>query len=262
MPKQPFFEKTWFAILMLFIFAPIGIFLIWKYDKFNKFARISLSVLFGLVFLIAVISTSSDDVATDTSTASEEATVEAEPEAEQEPEPELTAEEQAELDAQAAAEAEAKAKEEAEAKAKAEAEAKAKAEAEAKAKAEEEQRKKEEAAAAAKAKEEAYANSDITFKQLEKGADPYAGEPVRFVGEVIEIQEDAEGAFLRVAVTQTSYGYDFNDFILVYTDADTSDIYMEDVVTVDGTVFGDYTYESQAGWNITAPFITGEKVYK
>lgn len=260
MPKQPFFEKTWFAILMLFIFAPIGIFLIWKYDKFNKFARISLSILFGLTFLIAVIPTDSDDVATDTSTAPEEATVEAEPEAE--PEPELTAEEQAELDAQAAAEAEAKAKEEAEAKAKAEAEAKKKAEEEAKAKAEEEQRKKEEAEAAAKAKEEAYANSQITYKQLEKGADKYVGEPVRFTGEVLEIQEDADGAILRVAVVQDSYGYDYNSFILVYTDVDTSEIYQEDIVTVDGTVFGDYTYESQAGWNITAPFITGEKVYK
>lgn len=55
MEKQKIYEKTWFIILMLFLLAPVGIILLWREKKFNNIVRIILSILFGLVFLIAVI---------------------------------------------------------------------------------------------------------------------------------------------------------------------------------------------------------------
>ncbi|MFC4682890.1 hypothetical protein [Exiguobacterium sp. s149] len=42
------FEKTWFVILTLIFFFPLGLFLMWKYEKFNKVARIIVTVVIGL----------------------------------------------------------------------------------------------------------------------------------------------------------------------------------------------------------------------
>lgn len=45
------YESTWFSILMLFILPPVGIILIWKYNKFGFIVRTVLSIFFGLMFL-------------------------------------------------------------------------------------------------------------------------------------------------------------------------------------------------------------------
>ncbi|MDA5560634.1 hypothetical protein PJK55_07835 [Exiguobacterium sp. MMG028] len=183
-----------------------------------------------------------------TASSSEVAVAEEDAKAEK-PEPELTEEEKVAL-----AEKEAKEKQEAaeEAKRKAEEEAK-------QAAAEEAERKKREAQEA-KEKEESFANSTIEFKHLNKGADRYAGEAVRFKGEIVQIQEDGEGSTIRLAVTQTSYGWSPNDIIMLYY-PELTDFFTDDVVTIDGYVVGDYTYTSQAGWDITVPLINAEQVY-
>ncbi|WP_096155700.1 hypothetical protein [Bacillus sp. FJAT-45066] len=46
-----FYQRKWFAILLLIFFAPIGIFLIFKYEHFKKKTNIVLSAVFGLFFL-------------------------------------------------------------------------------------------------------------------------------------------------------------------------------------------------------------------
>lgn len=168
---------------------------------------------------------------------------------EEEPKPELTEEEKAAL-----------AEKEAQEKREAEEEAKRQAEEEAKRVAAEEAERKEREAQEAKEKEEAFANSTIEFKHLNKGADRYAGEAVRFRGEIVQIQEDGEGSTIRLAVTQTSYGWSSNDIIMLYY-PEMTEFFTDDVVTVDGYVVGDYTYTSQAGWDITVPLINAEKVY-
>lgn len=61
--KLPFYSQTWFIILMMFCCCfPIGLFLMWKYKKFNKPARIIISAFFVIMFIlsIAVSSTSSN----------------------------------------------------------------------------------------------------------------------------------------------------------------------------------------------------------
>ena len=49
--NTPFYQKTWFAVLMLFIFFPVGVFLIWKYRKFRIAVRCIASVAFCIWFL-------------------------------------------------------------------------------------------------------------------------------------------------------------------------------------------------------------------
>ena len=49
--QKRFWNKTWFAWLMLFVFWPIGIFLLWKNQLYGKLPRIVITVLFCLIGL-------------------------------------------------------------------------------------------------------------------------------------------------------------------------------------------------------------------
>lgn len=62
--KKPFYKKMWFIILMLFFFAPAGIFLLWRYTKAHKFIKIVVSVIAFLwfIFWVAVFNTDTTDV--------------------------------------------------------------------------------------------------------------------------------------------------------------------------------------------------------
>jgi len=51
MEKEKFYQKTWFVILMLIVFAPLGIFLMWKYKTWGKAAKIIVTVIFCFVFI-------------------------------------------------------------------------------------------------------------------------------------------------------------------------------------------------------------------
>lgn len=49
--RQKFYQSTWFTVLTLIFLMPLGVFLMWKYNKFNKRARIILSGIFVLMVL-------------------------------------------------------------------------------------------------------------------------------------------------------------------------------------------------------------------
>ena len=49
-----FHQKTWFIWVMLFLFAPIGIFLLWKNGRYSKKTNLLLSVAIGILFLIGI----------------------------------------------------------------------------------------------------------------------------------------------------------------------------------------------------------------
>lgn len=51
--NEKFYNKDWFLWLSLILFAPVGIFLLWKRHRFNGFSRVALSLIFGLLFLSA-----------------------------------------------------------------------------------------------------------------------------------------------------------------------------------------------------------------
>lgn len=59
--KAPFYQSTWFVILMMFCCCfPIGLFLMWKYKKFNQPVRIILTTLFVIAFVVGISSPSGD----------------------------------------------------------------------------------------------------------------------------------------------------------------------------------------------------------
>lgn len=54
-PRDPFYQRTWFVILSLIVFAPLGIFLMWKFKPWNKIVKGFISVVFGLWFFFWVL---------------------------------------------------------------------------------------------------------------------------------------------------------------------------------------------------------------
>lgn len=61
--ENKFYTQTWFMWLMLIFFAPVGIFLMWKFnDKMKKDIKIILTIVFAIFFLI---SWSGDETTTD-----------------------------------------------------------------------------------------------------------------------------------------------------------------------------------------------------
>ncbi|WP_214783255.1 hypothetical protein [Exiguobacterium sp. S3] len=59
-----FYQKTWFVVLMLLLFFPVGLFLMWRYQKFNQIARIIITVIIALA-AIPAFTGGSDETATD-----------------------------------------------------------------------------------------------------------------------------------------------------------------------------------------------------
>lgn len=56
---EPFYASSWFIVLMLACCCfPLGLILMWKYNKFNKPARIVISSFFALAVLLTLITTS------------------------------------------------------------------------------------------------------------------------------------------------------------------------------------------------------------
>jgi|GEM_PF-5098021 len=49
------YQRAWVAVLMLFLFAPVGIFLMWRYHKWNKRLKIILTGVFSLMFFVSYI---------------------------------------------------------------------------------------------------------------------------------------------------------------------------------------------------------------
>ena len=59
-----FYEKDWFIVLMLIVFFPVGLFLMWKYSKWNKTAKIIISVFFAVMVIFSNGSEESKNVET------------------------------------------------------------------------------------------------------------------------------------------------------------------------------------------------------
>ena len=54
--KPPFFQRTGIIILLLIFFAPVGIYLLWRYmPNMQKGVKALLSVLFGVVFISVLV---------------------------------------------------------------------------------------------------------------------------------------------------------------------------------------------------------------
>ena len=81
MEKEKFYQKTWFTVLFLILFFPVGLFTMWKYKKFNKIARIIITVLLVFFCLVSYLSDDSDSTDSSSTEATTEATTKATTEA-------------------------------------------------------------------------------------------------------------------------------------------------------------------------------------
>jgi len=52
MDKQKFYQKTWFIVLALIFFAPLGVFLLFKYKQWKTPVKIIIAVVALLLFLV------------------------------------------------------------------------------------------------------------------------------------------------------------------------------------------------------------------
>lgn len=59
--KEGVSTKTWFVVLFLIIFWPVGLYLMWSRKKFTKVARIVITVVIGVLFVIGFATTTGDD---------------------------------------------------------------------------------------------------------------------------------------------------------------------------------------------------------
>lgn len=62
--EEKFYDTRWFGLLMLFLFAPVGIYLIWTNNHFEKNTRVILSVVSSLFFIFALTSNNDESVET------------------------------------------------------------------------------------------------------------------------------------------------------------------------------------------------------
>ncbi|MGM9925082.1 MAG: Ig-like domain-containing protein [Bacillus sp. (in: firmicutes)] len=99
----------------------------------------------------------------------------------------------------------------------------------------------------------------IEYAQLEKNADKFTGEYAKFRGEIVQIIEDSGYTVIRLAVTQDSWGWDYNNILWVEY-IGTTDFVDGDVVSVYGTMMGSHSYESMAGWQITVPAMLADTI--
>lgn len=99
----------------------------------------------------------------------------------------------------------------------------------------------------------------IDYLQLKKNPDKYKGESVKYTGEIVQILESSNRSDIRLAVTETDYGYDFSDIIYV-TYSGTSDFVEGDIVTIYGTVTGTHRYKSTANFNIEVPGVKAVEI--
>ena len=75
--NKKWYQKTGYIILLLVLFFPVGLFLMWKYTNWGKKVKIAISVIFALLFIIAVASPSDSDEPVNTDNIVESSTIEA-----------------------------------------------------------------------------------------------------------------------------------------------------------------------------------------
>jgi hypothetical protein len=102
----------------------------------------------------------------------------------------------------------------------------------------------------------ASANKSITYAHLKKNADKYVGKPWRLYGRILEIEEGHGKTAGRISLS------DYADSVLYFEYAGETDFVQNNLVELVGLLAGNYTYTSQAGWNISIPAIAAGAIVK
>lgn len=94
-----------------------------------------------------------------------------------------------------------------------------------------------------------------SYKAISRNPEKYKGSYAYFRGEVVQVLEYGDSVTLRVNVTQSPYGYYWDDTVYVtYYNYDKNNRILEDdIIKMYGTLEGTKTYESIFGASITIP---------
>lgn len=102
--------------------------------------------------------------------------------------------------------------------------------------------------------------SALTYDQMARYPDQYAGEQVTITGEVIQVQEVEEGKFVvRLSTKKNSWGYGGDDLLIsLRLDSTAGKVLEEDIIRVTGMFVGPFTYTTFMGSSRTVPSIYGD----
>lgn len=101
-------------------------------------------------------------------------------------------------------------------------------------------------------------NRNITYAHLSKNAARYAGSPWRFRGRILEVEETQNPNLTVARITMDYYG---NTPLMVFGRF-TTNFVRGNFVDVIGYLAGNYSYKSQAGWDITVPALAALRIVK
>ena len=88
-----------------------------------------------------------------------------------------------------------------------------------------------------------------------KNSDKFIGTPVSVSGSVFQIMEDGNYGLILMHVDD-----DYGQILAVMYEG-TNDVLEDDYITVYGNVTIDYSYESQAGYQLSVPCVLAESKY-
>lgn len=60
-PDSVWYKRTWGIILLLIVFFPIGLYLMWKHSNWNKYIKIGVSVIIGIISIAAILGLGDDN---------------------------------------------------------------------------------------------------------------------------------------------------------------------------------------------------------
>lgn len=114
-----------------------------------------------------------------------------------------------------------------------------------------------ESLAAQEAEEKIGYETGITYEQLARTPDDFEGKKVKFTGEVVQLIEGDNSNSIRFAVNS-----DYDS--MLYCEYDKSivstRVLEDDIITIYGTSYGLYSYQSTMGGKITIPAVIIDKI--
>jgi hypothetical protein len=100
------------------------------------------------------------------------------------------------------------------------------------------------------------ADKSVTYEHLKKNAERYAGRPWIFTGRILEISESQGGTMARMSLD------DWGNKVIYVAAPLQTDFVEKNRVLVVGYLAGNYSYTSQANWNITIPAVAARAIMK
>lgn len=95
----------------------------------------------------------------------------------------------------------------------------------------------------------------LDYKQIEKNSAKFMGDNVYVSGSVFQIMEDGDYGLILMHVDD-----DYGQILAVLYEG-SNDILEDDYITVYGNATIDYSYESQAGYQLSVPCVLAESKY-